>query len=203
MTRMRMRIQILGLTEVRWKEKGDFYSDDVGVIYSGGTTRERGVAHILDRHAAQCVDRDESLSDRLMRVKLRGEPVDIMIVVVYMPTTAHPDEEIEEMYDKIEEVLNIGKGNDYMILLGDWNAVVGEGKDGLVTGHFGLGRRNKRGDMLVDFYRRRGLTIANTCFEHHPRRRYTWKALGDIRRLQIDYIIVRERYQNSVGADCD
>ena len=79
-----------------------------------------------------------------------------------------------------------------------------------MTGHFGLGKRNERGDMLVDFCKRRNLTIANTCFEHHLRRRYTWKAPGDTRRLQINYIIVRERYKNSVknamaypGADCN
>ena len=31
-------------------------------------------------------------------VRLRGDPVDSMIVVVYMPTTDHLDEEVEEWY---------------------------------------------------------------------------------------------------------
>ena len=31
------------------------------------------------------------------------------------------------MYDSTEEVLGLGKGNDYLVLLGDWNAVVGIG----------------------------------------------------------------------------
>ena len=47
-----------------------------------------------------------------MVVKLRGDPVDIMFLVVYMPATDHLDEEIEEMYDNVEEILNLGKGND-------------------------------------------------------------------------------------------
>ena len=178
-----MNIQILGLTEIRWKGKGDIYSDDVRIIYFGGTEREGGVAILLDRHAAQSVDRVEPINDRLLMVRLRGDPVDIMVVVAYMPTGTHPDEEIEKMYDSIEEVLGLGKGNDYLVLLGDWNAVVGEGQEGSLTGHFGLGKRNQRGDMLVDFCRRRSLTIDNTCFEHHLRKRYTWKAPGDTRRL--------------------
>ncbi|XP_030851750.1 uncharacterized protein LOC105444456 [Strongylocentrotus purpuratus] len=46
--------------------------------------------------------------------------------------------------------------------------------------------------------KRRKLVITNTLFEQHPRRRYTWKAPGDIARYQIDYIRVNQRYKNSV-----
>jgi hypothetical protein len=35
--------------------------------------------------------------------------------------------------------------------MGDWNAVVGEGREDGVVGDFGLGTRNERGQMLVDF----------------------------------------------------
>ena len=33
----------------------------------------------------------------------------IMVDVVYIPTADHIDEEIEEMYDNIGEMLNLGK----------------------------------------------------------------------------------------------
>ena len=144
-------------------------------------------------------------NDQLLMVKLTGDPVDVMVVVIYIHTTDHLDEEVEEMYDDIEEILNIGKGNDYQIILGDFNAV----SNGLVAGSFGLGRRNKRGVMLVEFCERRNLMIANTCFEYSLRRRYSWTSPEDTRRLQIDYILVKQRYRNSVknaasypGADC-
>ena len=58
----RLSIQILGHTEVLMKDKGDFAIDDVRVIYSGGTRRERGVALLLDRQAAKCVERVELLT---------------------------------------------------------------------------------------------------------------------------------------------
>ena len=66
----------------------------------------------------------------------------------------------------------------------DWDDVVGEGREGSTVGPFGLGRRNARGDTLVDFCTR-NLCIMNTWFEHHLRKRYTWKAPGDIRKQQI------------------
>ena len=53
-----------------------------------------------------------------------------MVDVVYMPTTDHLDDEEEEMYDTIEEIPNLRKGNDYQIVLRYCNAAVGEGSHG-------------------------------------------------------------------------
>ncbi|PNF36822.1 hypothetical protein B7P43_G09628 [Cryptotermes secundus] len=55
------------------------------------------------------------------------------------------------------------------------------------------------------------LTEALRAFESKPKRRiYTWKAPGDWRRHQLDYILVKHRFRNSVkdvktlpGADID
>ena len=42
----------------------------------------------------------------LIKVKIKAEPVDIMIIQVYMPTTNHEEEEVENMYESLEEVLD-------------------------------------------------------------------------------------------------
>ncbi len=44
----RYGINVLGLSEVRWKDASDFMSDDTRVIYSGGKEGQRGVAIVLD-----------------------------------------------------------------------------------------------------------------------------------------------------------
>ena len=49
------------------------------------------------------------------------------------------------------------------------NAVVGEGNEDVVGRH-GLGKRNERGDKLVDFCSRNQLVITNIWFYHHKRR---------------------------------
>ena len=88
--------------------------------------------------------------------------------------------------------------------------MVGEGKEDRVIGKFGLGKRNDRDKRLIEFCKSRNFVITNTWFEQEKRRRYTWKSLGDLRRYQINYILVRHRYRNSLksswsypGADVD
>ncbi|GFR95019.1 endonuclease-reverse transcriptase [Elysia marginata] len=86
------------------------------------------------------------------------------------------------------------------IIMGDFNAKVGEG-EGLEhesgIGPFGLGERNERGEMLACFCQANGMTIANTCFKQHPRRMYTWIQPGDRARNQIDCILITNEFLNS------
>ena len=207
----RMNINILGVCETRWTDEGDYYSDGYRVLHGGGSEHRNGVAVILDKRTAASVVKVSYEGDRLMLVKLRGKPTDIVIIQVYMPTSEHKEEEVEDMYEKIEELLDRETvGRDYVVVMGDWNAVVGEGKEDNIVEHYGLGNRNERGEKLVDFCRRRQLYIANTWFCQDRRRRYTWTKPGNTGRYQIDYILTKTRFWNSVsnaksypGADAD
>ena len=79
-----------------------------------------------------------------------------------MPTSEHKEEEVDEMYERVEELLDSEtKGKDYTIVMGDFNAVmVGEGKEEKHIEHYGLGHRNQRGEKLVEFCRRRQMYIS-------------------------------------------
>src|SRR6476619_7185053 len=145
-----------------------------------------------------------------MVVKVKADPVDMVIVQAYLPTTDYEDEEVEKQYDQLEEILGKQKETDNVIVTGNFNAVVGEGKEDRVVGKFGLGKRNYRGERLIEFCKNQNLVITNTWFKQEKRRRYTWKSLRDLKRYQIDYILVQQRYRNRVksswsypGADVD
>jgi len=44
-----------------------------------------------------------------------------------MPTSGLAEEEVEDMYQRLEELLQEEtKGTDCVVIMGDWNAVVGE-----------------------------------------------------------------------------
>ena len=58
--------------------------------------------------------------------------------------------------------------------MGDWNAIVGSQEIPGVTGRFGLGGQNEAGQRLTEFCQENTLVIANTLFQQHKRRLYTW-----------------------------
>ena len=79
-----------------------------------------------------------------------------------------------------------------------------------VTGKFGLGVQNEAGQRLTEFCQDNALVIANTLFQQHMRRLYTWTAPGGRHRKQIDYILCSQRWRSSIqsaktrpGADSD
>jgi len=47
------------------------------------------------------------------------------------------------------------KDKDYTVVMGDFNAVVGEGKEDVYVGHYGLAYCNDNGQMLADFCKKR------------------------------------------------
>ena len=72
---------------------------------------------------------------------------------------------------------------------GDWNAKVGSQEIPGVTGKFGLGAQNEAGQRLTEFCQENALAIANTLFQQHKRRFYTWTSPNGQYQNQIDYIL--------------
>ena len=81
--------------------------------------------------------------------------------------------------------------------MGDFNSIVGEGSTDKVVGPFGLGRRNERGKMLIDFCKQHDLVVMNTWFKKRKTKLYTWKSPGDRERYQVDYILLKHRFRNN------
>ena len=120
-------LSILGVSKVRWKGQGEIRSGDYTVYYSGGERAERGVTIGVHNSMVRSVVRKIVCNDRVMALKLKTEPVRLLIMQVHMPTSEYEDDEVKNLYDKIEEILEEdGKGDTNNIILGDWNSVVGD-----------------------------------------------------------------------------
>ena len=74
------------------------------------------------------------------------------IIQVYAPTSDHDDDEVEQFYEDITKALEEHKAS-YTIVMGDFNAKVGEQQEGeeSVLGKFGIGERNRRGETMIEF----------------------------------------------------
>jgi len=123
---MRLDIDILGVSEVRWSGNDDFWSDDYRVIYSGDETPGRAVVgFIINKKWGHQIVNKITYNDRLILIKLRAKPNDIVLIQVYFPTSDAEDDAIEEVYSGLEELCKLAKGEDNLIIMGDWNAIVG------------------------------------------------------------------------------
>ena len=63
---------------------------------------------------------------------------------------------------------------------------------------FGLGIRNEAGQRLIEFCQENTLVIANTLFQQHKRRLYTWTSPDGQYLNQIDYILCSQRWRSSI-----
>ena len=66
-----------------------------------------------------------------------------------------------------------------------WNAKVGSQETLGVTGKFGLGMHNEAGQRLIECCQENTLVIANTFFQQHKRRLYTWTSPDGHYRNQL------------------
>jgi exonuclease III len=111
-------VSVLGVSEVRWKGEGEIRSGEYTVYYCGGDRAERGVAIVEHKSVVKSVVKKSVYSDRIIAVMLKAEPVSILIV--YMPTSEYEEDEVEGLYDVIEEILEEnGKGATNTIIMGD------------------------------------------------------------------------------------
>ena len=65
------------------------------------------------------------VSDRLIMIKLSRQLFNINVIQVYAPTSSHNDEEHEEFYESIDNVMGHTKSGEIVTIMGDWNAKVG------------------------------------------------------------------------------
>ena len=98
---------------------------------------------------------------------------------------------------------------DVLFIIGDWNEKEGSQETPEVTGKFGLGAWNEAGQRLIEFCQENLLIIANTLFQQHKRRLYSWTSPDGQHWNQINYILCSQRWRSSIqsaktrlGADC-
>ena len=121
-------IDMVGLSEIRWSDKGDINIDGFRMIYSGPEKQgKQRVGILLSKNHINKIIQVSCINERIMSIKLESTPVNTVLVQVYMPTSDSTEEEVDKIYEIIEDILDNSK-NDNVIVMGDFNAVIGEGE---------------------------------------------------------------------------
>ena len=93
---VRVNINILGISELKWTGMGEFNSDDHYIYYCGQEPLRRNeVAILVNRRIQNAVLGCNLKNDRMISVHSQGKPFNITVIQVYALTSNAEEAEVE------------------------------------------------------------------------------------------------------------
>ncbi|GBP80788.1 Craniofacial development protein 2 [Eumeta japonica] len=183
------------LGEVRRKGCNIEEHQEYILCYIGETTGLYGVGFLVKKIHKQNIVSFTGISERVAVLKLKYEHELLTLVQAYAPTEQASEEETDEFYNDIRKAQENQDRN--VIVMGDFNARVGQPKkyEKFRMGNFGYGKRNERGNKLVQYAYEQKLSIMNTYFKKDADRRWTWISPDQKTVNEIDYIMCNKPKQ--------
>ena len=150
-------------------------SDDHYIYYCGQESLRRNeVDIIVNKRVQNAVLGCNLKNDGMISVHFQGKPFNITVIQACVPTSNAEEAEVEWFYEDLQDLLELTSKKDVLFNIGDCNAKIGSQETPGVTGKFGLGVQNEAWQRLIEFRQENTLVIANTDFQQHKRRLYTW-----------------------------
>jgi hypothetical protein len=197
----RYKWDIIGLAETHWIGNGMKTVDGYDIVFAGHSSKHvGGVGLLLSKKARQAMIDVQSNSNRLIYARFQGQGFNLSVIQAYAPTADSNDNDIDEFYDKLQQLIDNVYKNDVLLVMGDMNAKVG--KDQAMwhqtIGHHGFGDANERGIRLLEFCCANQLCITNTYFQHKASRKWTWSHPNEKSKNMIDFIMINQRWKNCI-----
>lgn len=197
------QINVCCVQETKWKGSK---SRDIGngyqLVYHGTDTKRNGVGIVLDDHLKQRIINVERKSDRIIAIKLAMDGQQpLNIISVYAPQTGCPEQEKQDFWEDLDEVMQNIPPSEFTHLGGDLNGHVGQKNDlySDVHGGCGFGSANQQGIEILNFATKHFLKIINTYFQKKPEHLITYKCSKH--STQIDYLLA-SRNMFKLYKDC-
>src|SRR2546425_573616 len=105
-------------TRLSESEGGDKFE----VFFSGGEIRRKGVGMIVKEEVVKSVMMCEPVSDRIMIMRLKMAPINMLLVQIYAPCEDAKEEEKERFSERLDQVIGeYKKGRECLVVMGDFN----------------------------------------------------------------------------------
>ena len=105
---VRINIDILGISELKWMGMGEFNSDDHYIYYCGQEFHGRNVvALIINKRVWNAALGCNLKNDRMISVHFQGKPFNITVIQAYAPTTEAKEAEVDQFYEDLEDLLEL------------------------------------------------------------------------------------------------
>ena len=196
----RRGMNVLALCEMKMKGKGEVAFGEVTGRVSGverGRARE-GVALLLSEQMVNKVVEWKEVSSRLMWVRVRMGRECWAFVSAYGPGCERSEEDRDEFWNELTRCVDGLSARNYVVVLGDLNARVGDGEVEGVIKKYGIPGENESGERLLDMCVEQELAIGNSFFKKKGINKYTgtWIRVANgrvIERVLMDYGLITKR----------
>lgn len=196
----RYNIDIAALSETRLLDEGSLIEEGSGYTffwkgYPLGGQHLHGVGlAIKNTLLPRLTETPVGISERLMTLRIPlAKNRFATLLSVYAPTLPSDTEVKDSFYQSLDEALHRIPKTDKILLLGDFNARVGQ-SDRIwkgVLGRHGIGQANSNGMRLLTLCSEHNLTITNTIFQQKTKYKTSWMHPRSKHWHLIDYVIVR------------
>jgi len=197
------RLEVLGVSEMRWTGQGQFSSDSITVLYSGHNDQHtHGVEIFLSKGAASALIGWKPVSHRIITARLQMQQAKVTVIQVYAPTETAENSEKDEFYTQLQDSLDEIPSYDTKLLIGDFNAQIDSdrwGQNVAVGPHGTVKETTKNGERLTSLCVDNGLKIGNTFFQHKDIHKKTWLSPDSNTQNEIDYICINNRWRSSLS----
>ncbi|XP_066919040.1 craniofacial development protein 2-like [Clytia hemisphaerica] len=151
-----------------------------------------GIGFLLSSRAASNLIRIEKITPRIVIAEFSSNPV-LTVVCAYSPHNSAPEEDVEEFYSSLKNLLSHIPRHNFLSIAGDFNA-----KLAYPDVPFSFDKAtNRNGEHLLDLLQEFDLFSSNNSFMKCANHLWTFKyPNGD--KAQIDYIIFRKKWRNSI-----
>ena len=120
----RVNINMLRINELKWTGMGEFNSDDHYIYYCGQESHRRnGVALIVNRRVQNAVLGCNLKNNGSLFVSKANHSI-ITVIQVYAPSSNAEEDEVEQFYEDLQDLLELTPKKDVLFITGDWNAKV-------------------------------------------------------------------------------
>ena len=87
--------------------------------------RRNGVAIIVNKRVHNTVLGCNLKNYRMISVHFQSKPINIKVIQVYAPTSNTEEAEVKQVYEDLQDLLELTPKKDVFFIIGDWNAKVG------------------------------------------------------------------------------
>ena len=105
---VRVNIDILGISELKLTEMGEFNSGVHYIYYCGQESlRRNGIAIIVNKRVQNAVLGCNLKNNRMISVHFQGKPFNITVIKAHAPTSNAEEAEVEQFYEDLQDLLEL------------------------------------------------------------------------------------------------